>query len=134
MYKSTIPKERDIFRLMKESKKVAGMTGKRWTSHLTSFTYCCTYSGVRMKRQCHKINFRRKIFKCSCRLGDIVKSERIILKCIRKKCVVKINRLKPSGHLMHQQFNIQQLYVLPALFLCVRYLFENKERLVSLTA
>ena len=35
---------------------------------------------------------------------------------------------------MHQQFNIQQLYVLPTLYLCVLYLPENKQRLVPLTA
>jgi hypothetical protein len=46
----------------------------------------------------------------------------------------KINLLKPTGHVMHQQFNIQQLYVLPALYLCVLYLSENKQRLVPLTA
>jgi hypothetical protein len=34
--------------------------------------------------------------------------------------------LKPTGHVMHQQFNIQQLYVLPTLYLCVLYLSENK--------
>ena len=45
-----------------------------------------------------------------------------------------INLLKPAGHVMHQQFNIQQLYVLPTLYLCVLYLSENKQRLVSLTA
>ena len=28
-----------------------------------------------------------------------------------------INVLKPTGHAMHQQFNIQQLYVLPTLYL-----------------
>ena len=47
---------------------------------------------------------------------------------------VSINLLKPTGHVMHQQFNIQQLYVLPALYLCVLYLSENKQRLVPLTA
>ena len=40
-----------------------------------------------------------------------------------------LNLLKPTGHVMHQQFNIQQLYVLPTL-----YLSENKQRLVPLTA
>ena len=40
--------------------------------------------------------------------------------------------LKPTGHVMHQQFNIQQLYVLPTLYLCVLYLSENKQRLVLL--
>ena len=37
------------------------------------------------------------------------------------------NLLKPTGHVMHQQFNIQQLYVLPTLYLCVLYLSENSE-------
>ena len=41
---------------------------------------------------------------------------------------------KPTGHVMHQQFNIQQLYVLPTLYLCVLYLYENKQRPVPLTA
>ena len=45
-----------------------------------------------------------------------------------------INVLKPTGHVMHQQFNIQQLYVLPTLYLFVLYLSENKQRLVPLTA
>ena len=30
--------------------------------------------------------------------------------------------LKPTGHVMHQQFNIQQLYALRTLYLCVLYL------------
>ena len=42
------------------------------------------------------------------------------------------NLLKPTGHVMHHQFNIQQLYVLPTLYLCVLYLSENKQRLVPL--
>jgi hypothetical protein len=31
-----------------------------------------------------------------------------------------LNLLKPTGHVMHQQFNIQQLYVLPphTVFMC----------------
>jgi len=45
-----------------------------------------------------------------------------------------INLLKPTGYVMHQQFNIQQLYTLPTLYLCVLYLSENKQRLVPLTA
>ena len=45
-----------------------------------------------------------------------------------------LNLLKPTGHVMHHQFNIQQLYVLPTLYLCVLYLSENKQRLVPLTA
>ena len=45
-----------------------------------------------------------------------------------------LNLLMPTGHVMHQQFNIQQLYALPTLYLCVLYLSENKQRLVPLTA
>jgi hypothetical protein len=37
-----------------------------------------------------------------------------------------INLLTPTGHVKHQQFNIQQLYVLPTLYLCVLYLSENR--------
>ena len=44
------------------------------------------------------------------------------------------NLLKPTGRMMHHQFNIQKLYVLPTLYLCVLYLSENKLRLVPLTA
>ena len=47
---------------------------------------------------------------------------------------VQFNLLKPAGYVMHQQFNIQQLYALPTLYLCVLYLSENKQRLVPLTA
>ena len=37
-----------------------------------------------------------------------------------------INYLKPTGYVMHHQFNIQQLYALPTLYLCVLYLSENQ--------
>ena len=45
-----------------------------------------------------------------------------------------ISLLKPTCYVVHQQFNIQQLYTLPTLYLCVSYLSENKQRLVPLTA
>jgi len=45
-----------------------------------------------------------------------------------------VNLLKPTGYVMHQQFNIQQLYALPTLYLRVLCLSENKQRLVPLTA
>ena len=44
------------------------------------------------------------------------------------------NLLQPTAYVMHQQFNIQQLYALPTLYLCVLYLSENKQWLVPLTA
>ena len=47
---------------------------------------------------------------------------------------LELTLLNPTGHVMHHQFNIQQLYVLPTLYLCVLYLSENKQRLVPLTA
>ena len=50
------------------------------------------------------------------------------------RTVELLNLFKPTGYVMHQQFNIQQLYVLPTLYLCVLYLSENKQRLVPLTA
>ena len=42
------------------------------------------------------------------------------------------NLLKSTGHVMHQLFNTQQLYVLPTPYLCVLYLSENKQRVVPL--
>ena len=36
------------------------------------------------------------------------------------------NLLKPTDHVMHHQFNIQQLYVLPTLYLCI-YLRTNSD-------
>jgi len=49
-------------------------------------------------------------------------------------CTVLINHFNPTGYVMHKQFNIQQVYALPTLYLCVLYLSENKQRLVPLTA
>ena len=54
------------------------------------------------------------------------------LPCVSYQQNLKINLLKPPGHVMHQQFNIQQLYALPTLYLCVLYLSENKQRRVPL--
>ena len=59
-----------------------------------------------------------------------------ILECLYFfNILLLFNLLKPTGYVMHhQQFNIQQLYALPTLYLCVLYLSENKQRLVPLTA
>ena len=48
--------------------------------------------------------------------------------------LLHFNLLKPTGYVVHHQFNIQQLYAPPTLYLCVLYLSENKQRLVPLTA
>ena len=39
-----------------------------------------------------------------------------------------------EGYVMHHQFNIQQLYALPTLYLCILCGTQNKQRLVPLTA
>jgi hypothetical protein len=52
----------------------------------------------------------------------------------KKRNLTRINLLKLTGYVMHQQFNIQQLYALPTPYLCVLYLSQNKQRLVPLTA
>ena len=53
---------------------------------------------------------------------------------IDNKYIWMFSLSKPTDHVTHQQFNIQQLYVLSTLYLCVLYLSENKQRLVPLTA
>jgi len=45
-----------------------------------------------------------------------------------------LNLLKSTDYVMNHQFDIQQLYALPTLYLCVLCLSENKQRLVTLTA
>jgi hypothetical protein len=54
--------------------------------------------------------------------------------CMGVWLVCDINLLKPTGYVKHQQFNIQQLYALPTLYLCVLFLSKNKQRLVPLTS
>jgi hypothetical protein len=44
---------------------------------------------------------------------------------------MKQNFLYPIDYIIHHQFKIQQLYALPALYICVLFLSENKQRLVS---
>ena len=61
-------------------------------------------------------------------------AEEILASLERLKSVKLVNLLQPTGYVMHHQFNIQQLYALPTLYLCVLYLSENKQRLVPLTA
>jgi hypothetical protein len=42
------------------------------------------------------------------------------------------NLSKPTGYVINQQFNIQQLYILPTLYLCVLYLCEHKQHFCHL--
>jgi hypothetical protein len=41
--------------------------------------------------------------------------------------IFSINLLKPTGYVMHHQFNIQQLYARSTLYLCVLYFSENSD-------
>jgi len=50
------------------------------------------------------------------------------------RILMEFTLIKPTGQVMHRQFNIQQLYALPTLYLCVLCLSENKQQLVPLTA
>ena len=42
----------------------------------------------------------------------------VIYSNIKYAVKLHFNLLNPTGYVMHQQFNIQQLYVLPTLYLC----------------
>ena len=81
------------------------------------------------------------VFHCNTRMISIytlrVKRravQRSYYRDLKSRRASRLTLLNPPGHVMHQQFNIQQLYVLPTLYLCVLYLSENKQRLVALTA
>ena len=50
----------------------------------------------------------------------------------KNSCFIEL--LKPTDYVKHHQFNIQQMYALPTLYLCALYLSQNKQRLVPLTA
>jgi len=43
----------------------------------------------------------------------------------RTLVVIVVNRLKPTGYVIHHQFNIQQLYALPTLYLCFVFIWEQ---------
>ena len=58
----------------------------------------------------------------------------MVLYCLTYQLLSCINLLKPTAYVMHHQFNIQQLYALPTLYLCVLYLSENNQQLVPLTS
>ena len=66
---------------------------------------------------------------CASRYGKY-----LFVECKAVATAFFVNLLKPTGYVMHQQFNIQQQYALPTLYLYVLYLSENKQRLVPLTA
>ena len=72
------------------------------------------------------------MFKANYMLSTAVEIRRCLYEHFSK--LIYFDLSKPTGHVTHQQFNVQQLYALPTLYLCVLYLSENKQRLVPLTA
>jgi len=48
--------------------------------------------------------------------------------------IFEFNLLKPTGYVMHHQFNIQQFYALPTLYLCVLYLAVRLSIQVQVTS
>ena len=96
----------------------------------------------------HSLTYRSDVNVPACRESTGYSSRRKCSRLLRKWMFIVLsqaswiqstltpyffNLLNPTGYAMHQQFNIQQLYVLPTLYLCVLYLSENKQRLVPLT-
>jgi len=63
--------------------------------------------------------------------GALLYVSAIIISHLQKQLILNLS--KPTGYVIHQQFNIQQLYALTTLYLCVLCLSENKQRLVPLT-
>ena len=72
---------------------------------------------------------------CNCQIFSLKLQRTFLFKVWRTRCVYKkAYLLKLADCVIHQQFNIQQVYLLPTLYLCVLYLSENKQRFVPLTA
>ena len=57
--------------------------------------------------------------------GYEFRTEHISDFCARNVEFLNDNLLKPTGHVTHQQFNIQQLYVVPTLCLCFVFIWEQ---------
>ena len=51
----------------------------------------------------------------------------MLLKFGHLRILAYFSLLKTTGHVTHHQFNIQQLYALPTLYLCVLCLYEEKK-------
>ena len=69
-----------------------------------------------------------------CEMSQILQNTNYYKTVVSDSVSLVFNLLNPAGYVMHQQFNIKQLYALSTLYLCVLYLSENKQRLVPLTS
>ena len=90
------------------------------------------HKGRRIRTNATPFTCKNQLILCTSTFNHVCSRPAIFNLIIRRYNT--LNLLKPTGHVMHQQFNIQQLYVLTTLYLCVLYLSENKQRLVPLTA
>ena len=118
------------------------VTGAKYDYTYVMYTQCvynialCTYINERAYTHAHWKSLHPLC--SSSGYGPCMTTENVPFQGKQGNCKkaqeAKLKLLKPTGHVMHHQFNIQQLYVLPTLYLCVLCLSENKQRLVSLTA
>ena len=112
--------------------------GPKWRDITKNYFYMyCEFLGLyrAVKRDVSNLVISIFYWKRLCDVGWRLECLQVNWKwCGMKRLWRVINLLKPTGHVMRQQFNIQQLYALPTLYLCVSYLSENKERLVPLTS
>ena len=84
-----------------------------------------------------KVNSSQKGYVCDTFIDSVFKMKGGILIKYESHLMLFVfvfNLLKPTGYVMHHQFNIQQFYILPLLYLCVLYLSQNKQQLVPLTS
>ena len=96
---------------------------------------CACWLPVHTASQSRNIYFIQRLSSTNRNLGQLRPLEEDIIGTLSRVAnthiytftSLHINLLKPSGHVMHQHFNIQQLYVLPTLYLCVLYLSEKKQ-------
>jgi hypothetical protein len=59
---------------------------------------------------------------------------RINTEMYKSLTAVLFNLLNPTGYVLHHQFNIQQLYILPTLYWFVLCSSESKQRIVPFIA
>ena len=84
---------------------------------------------------CNKDTIMQHMWTTKIKLTTVVYESRHVTRNMNWKLSdMDFNLLKPTGYVMHRQFNIQQLYAVPTLCLCVLHLSENKQRLVPPTA
>jgi len=96
------------------------LTNRFKTKELTIYPHCIYVFCIYLRTNSELCHLQHKL------IGFYNRDE----KCLQRGRTESLNKavctssLKPFGYLMHQQFNIQQLYALPTLCLRVFYLSE----------